>query len=464
VRSSPEVLWSEGMFLRPQHLQMYGRQVAGMVADSWQAMQPFFWGLVDLEIADDALTTFTFSLRRLKAVLRDGTRVELPVNLELPPRAFKEALNLADGKLAIHFGVPLLREGDPNTAGPTAAAAGQELRYRAATIEAADENLGGTQQPVEIRKLNGRLFFGDESREGYETLPLALLQRSGFGANAPVVAATFIPPVLDIGAWPALIKIGDEVLHRVEAKYRFLRAELTEGRIVLDSAGSGGWQPVFKLQIVGSFLHVLKQLVGAPGLHPFHLYFELARLAGELSIFADEGEADALAVPLYDHDRLGECFQTIAYTLERLLERILSGRFVRVDFVVEGALLVAHLRDEWLTRDSATYLAIESDLSDRDILARIETAKIGTASDLPLLKQRRLFGLDIELLKRTPGGLPARENLHYFTISQEGPYWEGVVRSREMAISGGIDQRLRFCLFIVLKPESGGRDGAPLRR
>jgi type VI secretion system protein ImpJ len=452
------------MFLRPQHLQMYGRQVAAMVADSWEAMQPFFWGLLDLEVAEEALATFTFSLRRLTAVLRDGTRVALPVNLELPPRDFKEALNLADGQLPIHFGVPLLREGEPNTAGPTATAARQELRYRVAAVEAADENLGGAQQLVEIRKLNGRLFFGDESREGYETLPLALLQRSGFGANAPVLAPAFIPPVLYISAWPALVKIGDDILHRVEAKYRFLRAELTEGRIVLDTDGTGGWQPVFKLQIVGSFLHVLKQLVGAPGLHPFHLYVELARLAGELSIFADEGEGEALGVPLYDHDRLGECFQALAYTLERLLERILSGRFVRVDFALEGDLLVARLRDEWLARDSTTYLAIESDLSDREILARIETAKIGTSGDLPLLKTRRLFGLDIDLLKRTPGGLPARENLHYFTISQEGPYWEGVARSREMAISGGIDPRLRFSLFIVLKPETGGRDGAPLRR
>lgn len=459
MRSVPEVHWSEGMFLRPQHLQMYSRQVSGMVADAWQGMQPFFWGLVEIEVAEDALGTFTFSLRRLKAVLRDGTRVSLPANLELPPRDFKEALNLADGRLAVYFGVPLLREGDANTAGPTAAAGGQELRYRVGTVEAADENLGGAQQPVEIRRLNGRFFFGEESREGFESLPVAWLQRSGFGANAPALAPTFIPPVLDIGAWPPLVKIGEEVLHRVEAKYRFLRAELTEGRIVLDTEGTGGWQPVFKLQIVGSFLHVLRQLVGAPGLHPFHLYFELSRLAGELSIFADESEAEALAVPLYDHDRLGECFQTLAYTLERLLERILSGRFVRVDFTLTGDLLVAHLREEWLGRESTTYLAIESDLSDREILARIETAKIGTAADLPLLKQRRLFGLDIDLLKRTPGGLPARENLHYFSIAQEGPYWEGVARSREMAISGAIDPRLRFCLFIILKAEGGGAAG-----
>jgi type VI secretion system protein ImpJ len=455
----PEVHWSEGMFLRPQHFQMFSRQLGGMVADVWRRTQPFLWGFSDLEIDKDALETFSFSLRRCEAVLRDGTWLQYPTNLRLHPRDFKEALNASDGRLPVYLAVPLLREAEANTLGPEGVG-GPDLRYSVEAVEATDENLGGPARPIEIRKLNGRILLGDESREGYETLPLGLLQRAGYGANAPMLAADFIPPLLNIAVWPELVKLGESVLHRVEAKHRYLRAEVAEGRIVLDTEGTGGWQPVFKLQIVGSFLHVLRQLTGSPGIHPFQLYLELTRLAGELSIFEDDG-SDAVGVPLYDHDRLGECFHGLAYILERLLERILSGRFIRVEFRVEGDLLVARLRDEWLAREAVVYLCIESDLSDRDLLTRIRTVKIGTSTDLPLLEQRRLFGLDIDLLKRTPGGLPARENLHYFSIAKEGPYWDGVARSREMAISGGIDPRLRFSLFIIVKPE---RDDTPGRR
>jgi type VI secretion system protein ImpJ len=449
------------MFLRPQHFQMFSRQLGGMVADVWRRTQPFLWGFSGLEIADDALETFSFALRRCEAVLRDGTWVQFPTNLRLHPRDFKEALNASDGRLPVYLAIPLLRESEANTVGldGNGATGGLDLRYQVEAIEASDENLGGPTRPIEIRKLNGRLLFGDESREGYETVQVALLQRAGYGSNAPVLSPDFIPPLLNIAASPGLVKLGESVLHRVEAKHRYLRAEVAEGRIVLDTEGTGGWQPVFKLQIVGSFLHVLKQLTASPDIHPFQLYLELTRLAGELSIFEDDG--DVLNVPLYDHDRLGECFHAIAYILERLLERILSGRFIRVEFKLEGDILIARLRDEWLTREAVIYLCIESDLSDRELLSRIETAKIGTSADLPLLKQRRLFGLDIELLKRTPGGLPARENLHYFSIAKEGPYWDGVARAREMAISGGVDPRLRFSLFIVLKPE---RDDAPGRR
>ena len=442
----PEVHWSEGMFLRPQHFQMFARQLGGMVGDIWRRTQPFLWGFSKLEIAEDALEAFSFSLRACEGVLRDGTWVQLHSNLVVHPRDFKEALNASDGRLAVSLAIPLLKPGEANT-GP------QEARYRVEPVEAADENLGGPTRPIDIRKLNGRLLFGGESQEGYETLPLAVIQRAGFGANAPVLAADFIPPLLELGAWPALVKLGESVLHRVEAKHRFLRAEVAEGRIVLDTEGTAGWQPVFKLQIVGSFLYVLRQLVSSAGIHPFHLYLELSRLAGELSIF-EEDTAAGPDVPLYDHDQLGPCFNRLAYTLETLLERILSGRFIRVEFELVRAkdILVAHLRDEWLTREAAFFLCVESDLADRDLAARLRTAKIGSAADLVLLEQRRLFGLDIEEMKRTPGGLPARENLHYFSIAKEGPYWQSVERNREMAISGGIDPRLRFSLYIVLKP------------
>lgn len=455
----PEVHWSEGMFLRPQHLQMFSRQMGGMVTAAVRRTQPFLWGISEIEIAEDALATSSFALRRFDAVLKDGTRVKLPTNLSVAPRDFKDALAASGGRLPVYLGVPLWREGEANTVGLADAGDGRDLRYRVEMAEVADENLGGTLQPIEIRKHNGRLFFGDESREGYECLPLALLERSGFGSNAPVISGELIPPLLDASAWPALARLGESIRNRVEAKFRFLRAEVAEGRIVLDSEGTGGWQPVFKLQIVGSFLHVLRQLTALPGIHPWSLYLELCRLAGELSIFEEPG--DVPEVPLYDHDRLGDCFLRLAYTVERLLERILSGRFVRVEFEPAGELLLARLRDEWLARESATYLCIESDLSDREILDRIETAKLGAPNDLPLLKQRRLFGLDIDLLKRTPGGLPSRENLHYFSIAKEGPYWDAVERGREMAISGGIDSRLRFCLYIILRPE---RDDVPGRR
>jgi type VI secretion system protein ImpJ len=453
----PEIHWSEGMFLRPQHLQLFARHVAGQVADASRRAQPFFWGVSEIEVADDQLEGGTFALQRFAAILKDGTAVQLPTNLKVSPRSFKDAMATTDGRLQVWLGVPVHVEGEANVPGPEAAAEDHDHRFVVDIVEAADENLGGPAHPVEIRKLNGRLFFGTESREGYECLPVAMIQRAGAGKNAPVLAREFIPPVTTVGVWPELFRLSESISHRVDAKYRFLRAEVAEGRIVLDAAGSGNWQPILKLQIVGSFLHVLRQLRATPGVHPFQVYLEFCRLAGELSIFEERG-AEGVDVPPYDHDKLGECFHELVFILERLLEKILSGGFERIEFELEGELLMARLHPEWLSGENEMYLCIESDLDDRSLMTRIETAKIGTSTDIPLLKQRRLFGLDIELLKRTPGGLPSRENFHYFSIAREGPYWDAVARAREVAVSGGIDQRLKFVLYVVLRGGTGATE------
>ena len=63
-------------------------------------------------------------------------------------------------------------------------------------------------------------------------------------------------------------------------------------------------------------------------------------------------------------------------------------------------------------------------------------------------------GLDLELLKRTPAGLPQREDYFYFKIEKEGPYWANVVRDRNVALSDALDPKLKFSLYIITKPGS----------
>lgn len=458
MRVQPDIHWSEGMLLRPQHLQVASRVLAGRAVDAARLANPFLWGFDELEIADDLLEGFTFGARRCTAVLPDGTFAQLATNLKLAPRDIKDALATGDGRLPVWLGVPARKDGEPNTSDPGLGSTGQDRRFVVEQQEVPDENTGVVGQTVAVRRLAGRFFLGTESREGYECLPVAVVQRGGAGSSKPSLVREFIPPVTSLGAWPLLAELVESVLHRAEAKLRFLRAEVAEGRLVLDATNPTGWQGVLKLQILGGFLPVARQLVAAPRMHPHAAYLELARLAGQLAIF-EEGGVESIAIPAYDHDRLGECFHQLVYTLERLLEKMLSGRFIRLELQPRGELLWGAFKDEWLAAGNEIYLCIESDLDDRALMTRIETAKIGAPEDIPLLVQRRLFGLDIELLRRTPGGLPAREDFHYFSVAREGPYWSAVERAKELAVAGGLDARLKFVVYIVTRREGGmGRE------
>jgi len=452
MKKTPQVLWAEGMFLRPHHLQTAERYREEALQREIQRIQPFYFGLQSLDVAPDQLENFVFEIRDVSLKLKDGTALSSDSTLRLSPRSFKNELDKAGGRMRVFVGVPVMRETAPNTFAPGEGPAGVDRRYVAENAEALDENTGSNPQPVGVRRCNGKLFFGAESQEGYECLEVAVVERSGSGRNFPVLSREFIPSLTELGASRTIQALCDGVTNRIEAKHRLLLTDVAQGRLAMTSDGTSGWQAIIKLQILGSFLFLFQQLTKIPRIHPFHVYTEFARLAGELSIF-DDGKVP-VRIPVYDHEKLGPCFHETCRVIEALLEKIVASRFVKVDFVLREDLLVADLLEEWLASQTEVYLAIEAEMEEKDLRGRIVTMKLGTVRDIPVLRQRRLFGLDLELLKRTPPGLPQREDYFYFKIEKEGPYWANVVRDRNVALSDALDPKLKFSLYIITKPGS----------
>ncbi|MFN7987836.1 MAG: type VI secretion system baseplate subunit TssK [Thermoanaerobaculia bacterium] len=452
MKKTPQVLWAEGMFLRPHHLQTAERYREEALQREIQRIQPFFYGLQSLDVAPDQLENFVFEIRDVSLKLKDGTALSSDSTLKLSPRSFKNELDKASGRMRVFVGVPVMRESAPNTFAPGEGPAGVDRRYVAENAEALDENSGSNPQPVGVRRCNGKLFFGNESQEGYECLEVAVVERSGSGRNFPVLSREFIPSLTELGGSKTIQTLCDGVTNRIEAKHRLLLTDLAQGRLTVSGEGTSGWQTIIKLQILGSFMFLFQQLTRIPRIHPFHVYTEFARLAGELSIF-DDGKIP-VKIPVYDHEKLGPCFHETCRVIEALLEKIVASRFVKVDFVLRDDLLVADLLEEWLASQTEVFLAIEAEMEEKDLRGRIVTMKLGTVRDIPVLRQRRLFGLDLELLKRTPAGLPQREDYFYFKIEKEGPYWTNVVRDRNVALSDALDPKLKFSLYIITKPGS----------
>lgn len=452
MKKTPQVLWAEGMFLRPHHLQTAERYREEALQREIQRIQPFYFGLQSLDVAPDQLENFVFEIRDVSLKLKDGTALSSDSTLRISPRSFKNELDKAGGRMRVFVGVPVMRETVPNTFAPGEGPAGVDRRYIAENAEALDENTGSNPQPVGVRRCNGKLFFGAESQEGYECLEIAVVERSGSGRNFPVLSREFIPSLTELGASRTIQALCDGVTNRIEAKHRLLLTDVAQGRLAITSDGTSGWQAIIKLQILGSFLFLFQQLTKIPRIHPFHVYTEFARLAGELSIF-DDGKIP-VRIPVYDHEKLGPCFHETCRVIEALLEKIVASRFVKVDFVLREDLLVADLLEEWLASQTEVFLAIEAEMEEKDLRGRIVTMKLGTVRDIPVLRQRRLFGLDLELLKRTPPGLPQREDYFYFKIEKEGPYWANVVRDRNVALSDALDPKLKFSLYIITKPGS----------
>lgn len=108
-----KVVWSEGLFLRPQHFQQQDRHAEWYVEARSRAAGGLFWGFTHLEIDEAALGTGKVALAAARGVLPDGTPFDFPATHPAPA-----ALDIpADTRNAvIYLALPLRRAQSPEAA------------------------------------------------------------------------------------------------------------------------------------------------------------------------------------------------------------------------------------------------------------------------------------------------------------------------------------------------------------
>src|ERR1700685_2595717 len=80
-----KVAWTEGLFLRPHHLQQTDRYHEHLLEARVRYATPYPWGFSYLEIDRDLAQQSKFSLRRAAGIMPDGTPLDFPADSPLPP-------------------------------------------------------------------------------------------------------------------------------------------------------------------------------------------------------------------------------------------------------------------------------------------------------------------------------------------------------------------------------------------
>jgi type VI secretion system protein ImpJ len=157
------VIWSEGLFLQPQHFQQQDRYFEQYVETRVRSLVSYAWGFSEIEIERDFLKIGKIGFRRLVGVFPDGTPFRmpdddpLPAPLDIGPDARDQRLFLA---------VPLRRAGELESArGPvTDELVRQEVReFQAANVAVA----AGEPAMLEVAALRSRLLLEREATEAY---------------------------------------------------------------------------------------------------------------------------------------------------------------------------------------------------------------------------------------------------------------------------------------------------------
>ena len=123
MRAAHKVVWTEGLLMAPQHMQQQDLYYEALLCDRLDAVDPFNWGVLRIELDKKALSSNQVQLATFKGVLPDGVVLALDgKHAELPPsRMIGDHFPHTQQSLDVYLGLPDEREGIDNFAEQSAA-------------------------------------------------------------------------------------------------------------------------------------------------------------------------------------------------------------------------------------------------------------------------------------------------------------------------------------------------------
>lgn len=426
------VLWTEGLFLTPHHLQQMDRYHEHRVNMAVRNVQPMYYGLVDVRIDEAALADGNFLLHRCKGVLPAGILFDIPEFDEIPPaRDLSRFFGPEKESLGVYVGVPIARAGF-QAAGGESSKEGIPPRFKSKDARIIDSMGLAGDRMVTVALSNLRVLLEGESLDGHTQMKIAEVVRTPTGAFA--LSQTYVPPCLHI---QASVMIRNMLRHLLEilstrsADLARQRRQRAEGLVDFTMSEAANF---WLLHTMNGALPALLHAFNFGKIHPETLYGHLAFLAGQLFTFAAEGHPKD--IPPYVHEDLTRTFGEMRALLDRLLETVIPTHCIPIPLerTPEGH-FVGRMGDEKLLKGGRFFLAVKSSAPDERIAVEIpRKAKITSANRIAGLTAQFLRGLDVTYRPVPPKLIPVQPGCHYFEFGKEGEHWAAIEGSGSIAL------------------------------
>ena len=422
-----KVVWTEGMFLQPQHFQQQDRFVARLVDARLGQAVPYPRGFVSLALDEPALLQGKLALQSARGVLPDGTPFSIPA-LDASPPALDVPGDVRDEPvlLALALARPGVAESDVEDDRPA-----MPPRLHALDVEVADSHAASLRQaPVQVGRLNLRLLLERDANEGFTHLRVArVVERRTDGSL--LLDRQFVPATLHAGAHPTLDGYLREAHGMVHQRAEALAARLGQpGR-----AGVGEIADFLFLQALNRIEPLLVHLRSQALLHPQVLYAVLLQACGELSTFGERKRPPEY--PPYDHDDPAPCFAAVMSDLRRSLSTVLEQTAVPIELQQRAhGVRVAIIPDLELQRHATFVLAVNAQVPAEALRARFPSqVKIGPAERIRDLVNLQLPGVPVRPMPVAPRQIPYHGGFSYFELETRGnELWRQLERSAGLAM------------------------------
>jgi len=425
-----KVLWEEGMFLGPQHFQAWERNLQHQMHSRVDAAVPHGYGLTSIKIDEEALVQGEFLLEMVAGVFRDGHYFRAPTNDPLPVRRrFVDAFHPRANVLGVFLAIREPRAGGMLSRADDASAIG---RFRRRKLEIIDDFAGTATRDVAIGDLDLRVLWEGEAFDGYQTLELARIVRTG---SAFQLDKNFVPTCLHVGASPALAKILRRTAELLSSKSEELsgkRGQRVGGSVQFTSTDAASF---WLRHTVNSHLPIVAHHCRTPQVHPEAVYCTLAGLVGALCTFSPDKLPTS--VPPYDHQNLTATFTELDKHLRDLPQNIAPETCIGIPLKRKPPdEWIGQVEDEALLERADFYLVLSGASSpDKFIREAPFKVRVTSPSQMEAIRMANLRGVVLTHVPVPPGEIPQRPGCHYFSLSRDNKHWDAVRDVRTLCIS-----------------------------
>ncbi|KAG1694977.1 hypothetical protein GQR58_006900 [Nymphon striatum] len=383
------VVWHEGLFLRPQHLQQQERFSQNWLEGRCQGLRVHNWGVTDLEIDPQLLKLGKVAITKAHGVFPDGTPFHIP-NDTPAPEPFEVPKDSKD--LLVNLAVPLLQQ---NALMMTDEVKGKNslTRYQIHDIQVGDFHTGKIQGEADLQvgSLNLRILSEEDKLNAYSVIPIARV----IECNKDKLAAP-------------------------------------------GSAGVSEITDFLMLQLVNKYEPLLRHLHQSKDIFPEELYRILICLSGELSTFTSQERRPA-QFKEYLHDQQQVSFEFVMNEIRKALSAVIEQKAIGIDIEEHKyGIWVAVLNDKSLLDSASFVLAVKADVATEKIRSKFPNqSTISSVERIRELVNSHIPGIDLTALAVAPRQIPYHSGFSYFEMNSQHEFWEQLSSSGGLAVHVG---------------------------
>jgi len=427
-----KVVWSEGLFLRPQLFQQQERYLEHFAHKRAATLSPFYWGFSHYGIDIESLSLGKVVLASAAGIFPDGTPFDTPG--QTPPPA---PLTILPEHLeqVIYLAVPIRTpNGEETTFDDEAALRASLARFGVFDTELRDANsIGQGAKTVQLSRLRLRLLPQREMTDAWIGLPLTrvtTLRSDGSIALDPHLT----PPVAGYGASALLTDwiTNTHGLCRLRAQSLASRLSGNDGK----SSEAAEVSDFLLLQILNRYEPLFEHWLRVPETSPAEIYSALRTLSGELATFVRASTRRPKEHPPYQHADPYLSFKELVSDVQSLLNDVLvrSAQTIALSERANGV-RVASVDPGQLQGFASLVFAVAAH-EPADVIASQfpGRCKVAPSDRLPELIRSHLPGIALQTLPVPPRQIPFNAGFVYFQLDARGPLWEHLLKHGGLAL------------------------------